>query len=489
MAVSGSKVTLAHVWQSFPALVLLGIVWGWSEIAPNDFWWHVRTGEIIFGTQQVPRVDLYTWTHAGEPWVNQAWLMQLGLHLLYRGGGAPLTLFVHGLLVVSGYVLLQSGLVQLTKGNGRLAAVLTMAAAVLGMQDWAVRPQSVSFLFFGLVLFLLVQDHRRPGGRLWWLPLIVLIWVNAHGAFVFGLVLVGSYVLDRLWNAHRSGQKWPLRRVFLPGLLAVTAVAINPVGPVGIIKYVLDFGRAGTQAVNFEFRPLSITTIEGLLFISWALIVIGVLVWKQYRPGVFEALVLVIFGLMALAVTRNLPWFGFVSAPVVAVALTRGAEPSPVGPPGHTVANVVLLVVLLGLVIVCLPWLRRSFPGWNARRGLMARDTPIGAVAYLREHLPPDARIFNEASYGSYVIWACPQLPIFIDTRFELYSLQEWLSYLAINGGRYDWQQLLDQRGVTLMLLRRQNQAPLISAATASPCWQEVYRDGISVVFLRWGCR
>jgi hypothetical protein len=52
-----------------------------------DDWLHLRTGQLIWETGAVPRVDLYSYTLPGEPWVDVYWLFQLGLHGLYALGG------------------------------------------------------------------------------------------------------------------------------------------------------------------------------------------------------------------------------------------------------------------------------------------------------------------------------------------------------------------------------------------------------------------
>jgi hypothetical protein len=467
-------------------LVLLSAIWGWGEIAPNDFWWHIRTGQVILETGRIPHTDLYTFTHADDPYVYQSWLMEMGLYLVYRLGGAPLTIFVHAVLIVSGYLLLQIGLLQLTQHNARVASALTIGAAALSMQDWAVRPQGISFFLFGLTLFLLIQYRRRRGYWLWWCPLVFLVWVNAHGGFIFGLALLGSFVIGRMWDARLEAEALPWREVIFPGVLSGAALAANPVGLLGIIHYVLSFAsHPATRTLNIEFRPLTVTTGLGVIFVAIVITLVVVCLRRHYRPATFELLALLIFGLLALSAVRNLPWFGFVSASVVAVVLTQGALGRLTVERGRSGANALLLALLVGVAVICLPWFRPAFRSWNARRGVVKRETPISATAYLCSKLPAQARVFNEMSYGSYMSWGCPRLPVFIDTRFELYSLPEWHEYLMISAGRFDWQRWLDQHGITHLLLSPENQSYLIAAASQSPCWKEIYRDDVSVILAR----
>src|SRR5437870_6507402 len=52
-----------------------------------DYWWHVRTGQLIAETGGIPRTDPYSFTAAGQPWVAHEWLTELMLFAVARGGG------------------------------------------------------------------------------------------------------------------------------------------------------------------------------------------------------------------------------------------------------------------------------------------------------------------------------------------------------------------------------------------------------------------
>ena len=101
-----------HSWFTLRNLWLWFVPWGLfvrlclSTIAPNDFWWHVRTGQLILQTRAIPTIDLFTYTQPGAPWINQAWLMQVALAQLMAWGGVPLVIFAHALTITAGYTLI-----------------------------------------------------------------------------------------------------------------------------------------------------------------------------------------------------------------------------------------------------------------------------------------------------------------------------------------------------------------------------------------------
>jgi hypothetical protein len=73
-----------------------------------------------------------------------------------------------------------------------------MASALL----FAARPQMFSVLLFAIELYLLEVARTRPKVLLW-IPLLMLLWANLHGAFVVGLGLLAVEVVAAAWCGDR----------------------------------------------------------------------------------------------------------------------------------------------------------------------------------------------------------------------------------------------------------------------------------------------
>src|SRR5690349_20348483 len=85
--------------------VLLGIVLAWTFLAlcfplyDTDFWWHLRTGELIFARGEVPSVDMYTFMDSERPWIDLHWGFQLLIAGLYHLGGPTLVILVKAITI------------------------------------------------------------------------------------------------------------------------------------------------------------------------------------------------------------------------------------------------------------------------------------------------------------------------------------------------------------------------------------------------------
>jgi hypothetical protein len=86
-------------------------------------------------------------------------------------------------------------------------------------------------------------------------------------------------------------------------------------------------------------------------------------------------------------------------------------------------------------------------------------------------------------SYGSYLIWAAPDMPVFIDPRIELYPYEQWQDYLRLSNGR-NVAELIAEYRFDGMLLSKTEQAPLIAHLAEDPAWRQVYADEQNTVFL-----
>ncbi len=480
--------TLDLLWRLVVPVCVLAFN-GLRVIQPNDFWWHLRVGQIILEEGSIPRTDFFSFTRFGATWVNQAWLMQVGLYLQYRLGGLPLVVFLHACTIAAGYALLQRALTG--RGTPVVPAVAAFTAVVVGVRNWSVRPQSISFLYMGLLVLLLERYGRGHRRGLWLAVPLFALWANSHGAFIFGLAYLGLYlagsVVDasraRGWAAERAG----LIRLALVAAACTAAPALTPEGPAGMVDYVLGFVRTGhTINGNVEFSPLSARGPDAIAFYLGLLAVAVGLSRREARLSARRWLPLLTLSAGALWAHRVLPWAGFALAPALVDLYARRSAGTAPERRNLLGINLLLAIVMAAGLVGSLPWLRPVLqPGGMTE--WTAPDTPVAAVDFLCREAPAGARVYQEQGFASYQILACPALPVFIDTRIELYPLEHWLDYLAVSNARFDWEEILARHEVDYLLLDLEAQEHAVRAAEASANWQETYRDDRAVVFRRVG--
>ena len=101
------KITPRLLW-AVGILVVVFTYINMSQISPNDFWWHMAVGREILSSGQIPTVDIYSYTMAGQPYLSYQmfWLMDIWLYWWYSVGGAELILFLQSLVITSTYLVI-----------------------------------------------------------------------------------------------------------------------------------------------------------------------------------------------------------------------------------------------------------------------------------------------------------------------------------------------------------------------------------------------
>lgn len=525
-------VTLDHVWLAAAiTLILIGPLI--TPVPPNDLWFHIATGRRIVIEGVIPMTDSFSFTRFGTPFYNQAWLAQLALFGLNQAGGVPLLLIVHALTLLFAYGLLLRLCVR-RSGTLRLAVALFLVSLPVAFPDWNIRPQTFAFPLFASFLYILTAYRLGWFNRLWLLPLLMVLWVNIHGSFPLGLALVGATVVGvgaRVWGLgagepdtsgqgaavrdqepggrgqgtgdrdqepdtrepehnspalqRREPRRVPLRPLLLWGGATALAMLVNPAG-IGVLSYVrnLTGNSAVTQLVQ-EWAPPTIRDGSGVAFFAFLILGGLVIVYTRRKPDLTDWLMTLPLLWLALGAGRNIVWFAFVAVPIIVVAAAglRSAPRKPATSAGGAPLINGILIGLLGLMVaLCLPWFK---PLWlDGPQGQLLKNTPVAAIAWLRQQPERPRHLYHTEAHGSFLTYAAPEQPVFIDPRIELYPYRQWADYLTLNEG-HDLAPLIAKYDLDGMLLSKQYQAPLIAAIGTQPGWSKGYEDALVVYFAR----
>jgi hypothetical protein len=491
--------TIKHLWGLI-ALVGIFVFINTHPIRPNDFWWHIAVGREIIASGKIPTTDIYSYTEAGQPYPSYQmfWLMEITLFELYNLGGPALVVFFHSLMITSAYCIIFWLCLKITR-SWRIASFALLFAAALGINDWNVRPQGITFLLASLFL-LSIYQYRQT--RRWsWLiliPVSMLIWANSHGTFIIGFAIIGIWLGQELWegfiNCARAERKAIVKAIIIPIsmlLLTVAVTFINPRG-IGILDYIKTLtSNSVVQNLVTEWAPPSLNSSLGVIFFGCLIGSAILLAISPKRPDFSQIAAFASFGLLSIKTSRGIVWFGLMMAPIIAdhisatVSQYLKARPETKSSEGSKAANYIFACVILVMGIITLPWFKPYLPLPAAKAGLISGETPVQATQFLLEHDLP-GRLFNSMSFGSYLIWsAYPQYQVFVDPRIELFSEKVWMDYLNISSATGDWEISLNNYGVNTMILSPDEQSGLIQKVRTSTGWKLLYEDNSAVIFGR----
>jgi hypothetical protein len=320
----------------------------------------------------------------------------------------------------------------------------------------------------------------------------MLVWVNSHGSFPIGLLMLGIWLVDEIYQKLQKGDGRPTTTLLASGftlLITIAVCLINPRG-VGITSYlVLMASNPAVQTSVPEWAPPSFTSPIGPLFFASILLTAAFFSLSNRRPRFFQLLTFLAFSSLGLWTTRGVIWYGLVMAPILAEHLPTIVERISNGQSeknksrGVAVINRLLLVCLLFLASISLPWFRDFIPMQPESKSFITNDTPVDATKFIVNQTP-SGNLFNDMAFGSYIIWAGqPMYKVFVDPRIELFHQSIWDDYDIISRASPGWEVKLDQYDIQTLMLNTTVQKPLINELEGSSQWNLIYQDEIARIY------
>jgi hypothetical protein len=445
-----------------------------------DTYWHIATGRWMWAEHSFPRHDFFSYTAAGQPWVNGEWLAQIILASTYDWFGWRGLIVLCGLVVALTFVLLYKLLAR------ELRATVALGAAaisfLLASIHFLARPHLLAcpiIVVWTAHLARASAEHRRPS--LWLLPLMVL-WANLHGGFTLGLLLTGGFGLEAVIAAAAAERQRVTTQWILFGIGSLLAACVTPYGYEGILQtyHVFKLGE-GLQYIG-EWRPMNPYTDFAQELVLLSLLALALI--SGVKIGIVRVLMIVGLLHMSLQHMRGLAIFALVLPFLVAHPLQQqftflrpSVDPLPLF--DRRIFRSLQTAIALSVTLIAGGMLAATYAILRPADAPPAAITPAAAVdsAISANITGP---VFNDYNFGGYVIFR--GIPTFIDGRVFPFGKEFVLEYLnADDSKRLD--QLVDKYGATWTLLRPKSLAVL--HFDQSPHWRRVYADDVAVVHVR----
>jgi hypothetical protein len=489
-------------------------------LADADIGWHIRTGELILSTHSLPRVDPFSSTMQGQPWFAWEWLYDVLLGILHRLCGLNGVVWLCALLVATIFTLLLSQLLR--RGTGFLLAIVLMllAESAATIHLYA-RPHIVSWLFS--LLWFVALERSKPGPRggrsprwiFWFFPVSMLLWVNLHAGWPFGLALLGIYTLaasiesvreEDPFAAIRSGHR--ARRMAAAWIASAVATLLNPYGwrlHVHIYKYLGD--RYLMNRID-EFRSPNFHGWAERCFAAILILTLIAFFGNQRKQRLSHLLVVLLAVYAGFYASRNLPVSSMllvlIAGPMLSANFTLLTDRSEAwGWVRHASTRISSFSSRMGaqemelrghlwpLVSVALALAICLHGGWlGSRQWIHAQfnpqKMPVAAVNFLQGEARGDKStaepVFSTDAWGGYLIYVMyPDRKVVIDDRHDLYGSERIQQYLILTQVESGWRDVLKQWHIrTAALPADSTLANLLRELPHD--WRVAYEDKVAVV-------
>jgi hypothetical protein len=493
-----------------------------SGIFDTDIWLHLKTGKLILRDLRVPTFDPYSFTTGVKPWINHEWLFQVIVYSAYKFFDINGLICLQTLFITFAFFVLF--LIGFKDKRFQISAfILSILIVYASRSRFNLRPDVLSLVFFAI--FLHELKFAKVSKRIYFLLFWQVLWVNCHGYFFLGPLLILIFIISELlkrhcpylpvqWSQLPRMEENDFKRLVRLFFLIFPVLLINPqflngaLYPFHILKgLILGHAQFAFQHVeelakafypkgnaflgNSQFNILILITVISLL-INWRkLDFTYILLFVFFTP----------FGFLAL---RNVCFLSFVCYFVIISQLElieriakKRVNAEVVLSKVHFPAKlIVIVIIILFIGNQSYEFLLRSYYDFDEYQ-LKSMLTDFIKYRYpqrctdfiLKNNLPKN--LFNDFNSGSYLIFhAWPKYKVFVDGRTELYSNKFFDEYFKImhDGDKEVFDSITERFNINTVLLN--NATAHISKNALKmiyqhPGWQLVFFDEQGVVFLK----
>ncbi len=493
-------------------LATLTIVGSQRMLGDGDPGFHIKTGEYILNHQSLPSADPFSFTMAGKEWFAWEWLSDV------------LFAWIHGMFGLNGVVVFCNLIIAATfcflfkillskQVNILIALSLVLVTLGASFLHWLARPHIVSWLFTLISYWMLDEYQLRRKKYIYFLPLMMLVWVNLHGGFMIGLILTSIYLLGNFLTFLTTTDKTrskdclgiSLSLAFI-GLFSLFASFINPYG-LKLIPHIVDTYVSKSLFVDNVNEFMSPNFHDNTVKLYELCVILLIIVLSFSRRGFnFIQIGLIIFWFhMSLFSSRNIPLFLIVITPIIGEHLNdilnqlrkrmdikewvrktiegfflisrrlHNLEPG-------TNSPIYFVIPVIAMVLLCLNG------GHIGNRIILSaqfdsKRFPVDAASFIETNQIP-GKMFNEYTWGGYLIYRLyPSQKVFIDGRADMYGEPFVKDYLEVIRAGTNWSSVLEKNDINWAILP--TSSPIAAVLCVDDRWRHIYRDDTATIFIR----
>jgi hypothetical protein len=407
-----------------------------------DFGWHLRLGEIILKSG-IPATDPFSYSMSTYPIVDHEWLTNIAIASLYpKIGISGLTFVFIAIAFVA--VFLQTLYLK------RKYLIFPFILSQTAMIDYlGIRPQILSWFFISSLLLLFINPKLWQKLR-FFIPILMLLWVNLHAGFALGIGLLGLVVVKQLKTKQLLLSDWIV--VFL----SIAATFVNPYGGRVWWEVWMQMSDAGLRWSIQEWFPAFFFFNVGFMFLLPISLTLVLRYRKKFQLHTFILYIVLLF--FGLSGTRHLPFWLLIAIPMTTQAIEYfiiEIKTIPFARKRLKIASIIFFTIFavifsINTLITLLPFKYSVFEMY-----------PEAAVYFLQAH-PSRGNVFAHYNWGGYLVWKYREKKVFIDGIMPSWrqeyppsgsSSNAFKEYLAVMDGKSNLKQFLAKYNIDTVMI------------------------------------
>ena len=452
----------------------------------QDLGRHLKLGEIISKTKQVPRTNLFSYTNPSFEFINHHWLSEVIFYQLKTHFGLNSLTYLKTALIILSLAFVVKFSIDRAGFIPTILTALLFTPIIIERAD--IRPELFGYLLFSILLCI-VLSFKKHSRLIYFVPLIMLLWINLHISFVFGVILLLILLLKVFNRQHLLSPE------FVCVFFGFAVLFLNPSGLKGMIYPFTIFQNYGYSIVEnqnlfFLSRVISNPLIK-YFFLLTPLVIIPLLVLITKRRFV-QVILLFLFFLLAVWQIRHFPFFVLVEIPTVAMAINNIVGNGLKSFPAWVKYASIVSIIGINIFLSALFFSNRYYRTFDINKSFGAgfvEDAKPAAEFLLKNN--STINIFNNFDIGGYLIYKLyPGYKLFVDNRPEAYPKEFFKKvYVQLQENPELRNKIFEKYKINTVFFAYADQTPwahqFIQTILADNQWKLIYVDSTVIILSR----
>lgn len=472
--------------------LLVALHLGKNLLNDGDTGYHIRAGEYILKTMTVPHHDMFSYLTPPLPWTAHEWLSEVIMALVHSAFGLTgVVVFFSFFIALTAMLLFET--VHTSDDNILISlAVVILATAASGLH-WLARPHVFSFTLTLVWYHILCLYQYKDRNLLYALPLLMLLWVNLHGGFMGGFILLFVFLAGNLFEAISSGDDRQKAVVRLKALAvsAALCLAVTLINPYGYHILLFPFKLTSSSYLMdsiSEFLSPNFHEHYAKGFELYLLLLIAAFAWSKKKPHVTEVLFVLLFLHMSLYSARYIPLFAIVAARILSRKLNESFHEKNNGftrfmeRRSRNISRLDASAVRYLWPAVSVVLVAYLVATGKIAHGFDPKTKPVAATEFLKKERI-SGNMFNSDEFGDYLIYAAPSYKVFVDGRSDMYGAERMKEYTKVMQFQQGWEKVIEKYDMRWAFLEANSHLSRYLLLNAD--WKLIYADKTSNIFVK----
>jgi len=387
----------------------------------SDYFWHIKAGEYMVN-HGILTHDVFSWSVIGKYWMSHEWLFEIiiyGFKLLFGN----LHIIVYSFICVLSLLLILFFSRKSEYLKNPLFGILWFMVSLLLVCYVQGRPQLISYILLALCIwFCMDLYNNKDSKKIYFIPLISIIWANVHGGssnlgylFCFMFLIIGLFHFDIGKIKSNKLSKKQLRKYLIVGIISLLCISINIHGFKMILYPYENMADSLMISTISEWRPTSLSDYNHYVYLLLLVVLLFVFLLSKKKINLID---LVLFGICVFLGLKSIRFWAYtyiIMNYVVFNYINKRKKDN----------GTELVISFISILLIVAFFTRLD----GVNKNLNSKYLNNEVISIIKREKPK--HLFNMYDYGGELVYN--DIKVFIDGRADLYSKYNYEDYIDIS--------------------------------------------------------